>query len=58
MCIISFFSGKNYFRPRKNLFDKLFMLDLVNVDTKSLLYGNDNLPSHINSTIVGSVKNC
>lgn len=39
-----FFSCKNYSRARHNLFDKLFMLDLVNIDTSLLLYGNDNLP--------------
>lgn len=49
MCIISFFSCKNYSRARHNLFDQLFMLDLVNIDTSLLLYGNDNLSLHTNN---------
>lgn len=56
MCIISFLSCKNYYRPRNNLFDKIFMLDLVNIATSLLLYGNDNLLSHINNIIFGSVN--
>lgn len=38
-----FFFCKNYFRVRNNLFDKLFMFDLFNIDMSLYLYGNDNL---------------
>lgn len=50
-----FFSCKNYSRARHNLFDQLFMLDLVNIDTSLLLYGNDNLSLHTNNIIFASV---
>lgn len=51
-----FFSCYNYSRARNNMFDQLFMLDLVNIDTNLLLYGNNNLPLHINKSIFASVQ--
>lgn len=53
-----FFSCKNYSRARNNMFDQLFMLDLVNIDTNLhvLLYGNNNLPLHNNKSIFASVQ--
>lgn len=51
-----FFSCKNYSRARNNMFDQLFMLDLFNSDTNLLLYGNNNLPLHINNSIFASVQ--
>lgn len=38
------------------MFDQLFMLDLVNIDTNLLLYGNNNLSLHINKSIFASVQ--
>lgn len=37
------------------MFDQLFFLDLVNIDTNWPLYGNDNLLLHKNKAFVASV---
>lgn len=38
------------------MFDQLLMLDLVNIDANLLLYGNNNLPLHINKNMFASVQ--
>ncbi|XP_055995247.1 uncharacterized protein LOC125672352 isoform X1 [Ostrea edulis] len=50
-----FFACKNYSRARNDLFNRLFMLDLVNIDTKLLLCGDVNLPLQTNITIFSVV---
>ena len=50
-----FFSCKNYSRARNNLFDRLFSLDLVNIDTNLLLSGNNALPIQTNINIFTAV---
>ena len=46
---------KNYSIARNTLFDCLFMLELVNIDLNLLLYGDVNLPLHINNKIFAAV---
>lgn len=50
-----FFVCKNYSIARNTLFDCLFMLELVNIDLNLLLYGDVNLPLHINNKIFAAV---
>ena len=48
MYIIFFFACKNYYKSRNNLFNQLFMLHLVNIDTNLLLCGDVHLPLQTN----------
>ena len=50
-----FFVCKNYSIARNTLFDCLFILELVNTDLNLLLYGDVNLPLHINNKIFAAV---
>ena len=50
-----FFACKNYSRARNNLFNRLFSLDLVNIDTKLLLSGDNALPVQMNMNIFTAV---
>ena len=46
---------KNYSNARNNLFNQLFMPDLVNIDTNLLLCGDVHLPLQTNINIFSAV---
>ena len=50
-----FFACKNYSEARNNLFNQLFMLDLVNIDTNSLSCGDVHFPLKTNINIFSAV---
>ena len=46
-----FFACKKYSKARNNMFNQLFMLDLVNINTNLLLCGDVHLPLQTNLNI-------
>ena len=50
-----FFVCKNYYNARNNMFNQLFMLDLVNIDTNLLFCGDVHLPLQTNINIFSIV---
>ena len=52
-----FFACKNYSKARNNLFNQLFMLDLVNIDTNLLICGVVHLPLQTNINFINLQRN-
>ena len=50
-----FFACKNYTNARNILFTQLFRIDLINIDTNLLLWGNTNLSLQTNTSIFAAV---
>ena len=50
-----FFVCKKYSKARNNMFNQLFMLDLVNIDTNLLLCGDVHMPLQTNINIFSAV---
>ena len=55
MYIVFFFACKNYSKAKNNLFNELFMIDLVNIDTNLLLSGDVYMPLQTNINIFSAV---
>jgi hypothetical protein len=50
-----FFACKNYTNARNTLFTRLFKIDLIDIDTNLLLWGNTNLSLQTNASIFAAV---